>query len=72
MNFPKGGGNLQLKSQSAKISDNVHGGGYTATKKSKCQGFWQYSFGGGGNLQLKSQSAKISDNVHGGGGVYCN
>ena len=35
MNFPRGGGNLQLKSQSAKISDNVHGGGYSATEKSQ-------------------------------------
>ena len=31
----------QLKSQSAKISDNCHcwGGGYSATEKSKCQDF---------------------------------
>ena len=36
------GGILQLKSQSAKISDNCYfrgGGGYSATGKSKCQDF---------------------------------
>ena len=66
-----GGGNLQLKSQSAKISDNFPlggvfcnwkitkyqempkfqwGGGYSATEKSKCQDFWQFSFSGGGGI----------------------
>ena len=72
-----GGGILQLKSQSVNISDNFHlgggDGGYSATKKSKCQDLPKLEFfrGGGGILQLKSQSAKIylNWNFSGGGGI---
>ena len=60
--FEGGGGILQLKSQSAKISENCHfrGGGEGEGR------------GRGDILQLKSQSAKISDNCHfRGGGGFC-
>ena len=73
-----GGGILQLKSQSAKISDNLPfgGGGYSATEKSKCQDFWQFAFPGGGGYSAteKSKCQDFWQFFCGwvGGGVFCN
>ena len=54
----------QLKSQSAKISDNFHWGGGILQLKSQSA---KISGGGGYSATEKSQSAKISDNLNLGG-----
>ena len=74
--FPKGVGvfcNWKItKYQDLPKYEFFLGGGYSATKKSKCQDFWQFSWGGYSSSE-KSQSAKIYLNLNfGGGGVFCN